>query len=484
MPVRELRGQSSWRVRPVTLPLGPTKRLGRVAKSSQKPEVVVTALIDRVFGVTEAGSTMANELRGGLTTFATMAYIVVVNADLMARAGIPFGGAVFATCASAAIGTLLMAWWAGYPFALAPGMGINAYFTFSVVPAVAAVLGPGDPDRAWRVALGLVGWSGVLFLLASLLELRGRVMHGIPESLKLAVSAGIGLFIAFIGLQSAGIVVADPVTLVKLGDVRAAPVVIAGVGFLITGGLWMRRLPGALLIGVALTAALAVVWGEAPAPGAWVSLPSAAGTFLELDLVGAVDLRFLDILVALLFVDFFDTVGTLLGVGVQGGFVDEDGRLPRAGRAFSADATATLVGATMGTSPVTTYVESAAGIAAGARTGLANMVVVAGFCVAMFFTPALAAVPSFATAPALIVVGALMASVLGKLDWEDPGEGIAAFVTALAIPATFSISDGMAMGIGTYIGTKALGGRGREVSPLMWVLGAVFVLRYLLVPVN
>lgn len=444
----------------------------------------MTAFLDRAFGVTTSGSTIPAELRGGLTTFATMAYIVVVNADLMSRAGIPFEGAVFATCASAAIGTLLMAWWAGYPFALAPGMGINAYFAFSVVPAVATALGPGDPDRAWRVALGLVGWSGLLFLLGSVFEIRSRVMRGIPESLKLAVSAGIGLFIAFIGLQSAGIVVADPVTLVKLGDVRTVPVVVAIVGFLLTGALWLRRFPGALLIGVVFTAVLAGILGEAPTPERWLALPSISGTFLKLDLIGALDLRFLDILIALLFVDLFDTVGTLMGVGVQGGFMDEQGRLPRDGRALSADAAATLAGAALGTSPVTTYVESAAGIAAGARTGLANVVVAGGFCVAMFFTPLLQGVPAFATAPALIVVGALMASALGKVDWDDAGEGMAAFVTALAIPATFSISDGMAMGIGTYVGTKALGGRVREISPLMWVLAAVFVLRYLLVPID
>ena len=440
--------------------------------------------VDVSFGVSAAGSTIGTELRGGLTTFATMAYIVVVNADLLSRAGIPFASAVFATCAAAAIGTFLMAWWAGYPFALAPGMGINAYFAFSVVPAVGAALGPGPPDRAWKVALGLVGWSGALFLLATLLEVRSRVMRDIPMSLKLAVSAGIGLFIAFIGMQAAGLVVADPVTLVKLGDVRAPSVWIAGIGLAVTGGLWTRRVPGALLIGIAITTVVALVFGHTSAPHSWVAMPAAGATLFQWDLAGALDIRFLDILIALLFVDFFDTMGTLVGVGVQGGFVDEKGRLPRDGRALSADAVATVAGAALGTSPVTTYVESASGIAAGARTGLANMVVVGGFCGAMFFAPALTAVPSFATAPALIVVGALMAAGLAKLDWQDRSESMAAFVTTLAIPATFSISDGMALGVGTYLATKALGGRGREVSWIMWALGVVFFLRYLLVPVD
>jgi len=427
--------------------------------------------LDRAFGVSDAGSTVTTELRGGLTTFATMAYIVVVNASLLSQAGIPFESAVFATCAAAAIGTLLMAWWANYPFALAPGMGMNAYFAFSVVPAVGAALGPGDPDRAWRVALGLVGWSGGLFLLATWLEVRSRVMRGIPASLKLAVSAGIGLFIAFIGLQSAGIVVADPVTLVKLGDVRVPSVAVAIVGLLVTAGLWVRKLPGALLIGIIFTTVLAVVFGHAAAPDRWVAMPAAAATFLQWDLVGALDWRFLDILIALLFVDFFDTMGTLVGVGVQGGFMDEEGHLPRDGRALSADAAATVAGAALGASPVTTYIESAAGIAAGARTGLANLVVVAGFCGAMFFAPGLTGIPAFATAPALIIVGALMAAGLGKLDWGDRAESMAAFVTTLAIPVTFSISDGMALGIATYIGAKALGGRAREVSAVMWALG-------------
>ncbi len=329
-----------------------------------------------------------------------------------------------------------------------------------------------------------MGWSGGLFLLATWLEVRSRVMRGIPASLKLAVSAGIGLFIAFIGLQAAGIVVADPVTLVKLGDVRLPSVAIAIVGLLVTGGLWVRRFPGALLIGIILTTVLATVFGHASLPERWVAMPSPSATFLQWDLLGALDIRFLDILVALLFVDFFDTMGTLVGVGVQGGFMDDEGQLPRDGRAMAADAAATVAGAALGTSPVTTYIESAAGIASGARTGLANIVVVAGFGVAMFFAPGLTGIPAFATAPALIIVGALMAAGLGKIDWEDRAESMAAFVTALAIPATFSISDGMALGIATYIGTKALGGRGGEISAVMWVLGAVFLLRYLLLPVD
>jgi len=440
-------------------------------------------LLDRLFGVSAAGSTVTGELRGGLTTFVTMSYIVVVNANMLQQAGIPFEAAVFATCVSAAVGTFLMAWLANYPFALAPGMGMNAYFTFSVVPTVGMVLDSGaDPDRAWRVALGLVGWSGGLFLLATWLELRSKVMRGIPEALQLSVSAGIGLFIAFIGLQGAGIVVDDPATLVKLGDVRAPSVAIALLGLLVTAGMWVRRVPGSLLLGILLTTGTAIAFGQVGAPDAWVAAPSAADAVLQWDLRGALDWRFLDILVALLFVDFFDTMGTLVGVGVQGGFMDEKGHLPRDSRAMTADAAATVTGAALGCSPVTTYIESAAGVAAGARTGLANMVVVAGFGVAMFFAPALSAVPTFATAPALIIVGSLMAAGLGRLDWDDPADSVAAFVTALGIPLTFSVSNGMAMGVATYVGAKALGGRAHEISPIVWLLAIVFALRYLLLP--
>ena len=341
------------------------------------------ARLDRVFGIGTAGGTVGAELRGGLTTFATMAYIVVVNADMLSRAGIPFDSAVFATCASAAVGTFLMAWWANYPFAI----GAPAFW-------------------------------------------------------------------------------------------------VAGAGLLLTGGLVARKVTGALLRGVLATAALAVAVGEAGLPAAWVALPAASGSLLQWDLRGTLDPRFLDIVVALLFVDFFDTMGTLLGVAVQGKFLDEEANLPRDGRAMSADATATVVGAALGTPPVTTYVESAAGIAAGARTGLANMVVVAGFLGAMFFAPALAAVPSFATAPALIVVGALMTAGLARIDWGDGCDRLAAFVTTLAIPLTFSISDGMALGVLTYVGAKGFAGKRREVPWIVWVLAAVFLLRYLLLPAD
>ena len=363
------------------------------------------AFLDRTFAVTESGGTLAGEFRGGATTFVTMAYIVVVNAGILASAGIPFQSAVFATCAAAAVGTVLMAWWARYPIALAPGMGVNAYFAFSVVPAVAATLGSGAPDeRAWRIGLGLVGWSGLLFVLATALQLRRHIMRAIPVSLKLAVSAGIGLFIAMLGLRSAGIIVADSATLVGLGDLSAPGAWIAGIGLLVTGGLLVRNVRGALLLGMLTTTVLALLAGQTSLPSTWVALPAASQTFLKWDLWGALDWRFIDLVVA------------------------------------------------------------------------------AGFIGALFFAPGLESVPAFATAPALIVVGALMARGLGNIDWEERSESLAAFVTAIAIPLTFSISDGIALGILTYLGTKLIGGQGRDVSWIMWGLGVLFLLRYLIIP--
>lgn len=442
---------------------------------------MMTALLDRWFGVGDAGSDVATELRGGLTTFVTMAYIVVVNADILAAAGIPFEAAVFATCVAAALGTALMAWWAGYPFALAPGMGINAYFAFAVVPAVAVAVGPVAGDRAWRIALGLVGWEGLIFLAATGFGMRTRVMEAIPEALKISVGAGIGLFIGLIGLQRAGIVVDDPTTLLDLGSLQSPAAVLAALGLVLTGAMVMRGIRGALLWGVLITTVLAGLVGEATLPERWLAWPG-AGAALQWDLVGALDWRFFDILVALLFVDLFDTVGTLTGVAVIGGFLDDDGHLPRARGALAADAAATVTGAALGTSTVTTYVESASGVSEGARTGLANVVVVAGFLAVMPLAPALGSVPDFATTPVLVVVGALMARALGQLDWSQRADGLAAFVTTLAIPATFSIGDGLALGVLTWVGVKALGGEARQISPVMWILAVVFFLRYLLLP--
>lgn len=441
----------------------------------------MTSLLDRWFGVDAAGSDVATELRGGLTTFVTMAYIVVVNADILSASGIPFEAAVFATCAAAAVGSALMAWWAGYPFALAPGMGINAYFAFVVVPAVAAVVGPEAADDAWRIALGLVGWEGLLFLLATGFGMRTRIMEAIPAALKISVGAGIGLFIALIGLQRAGVVVDDPVTLLDLGNLRSSQAALAAIGLLVTGAMVMRGVRGALLWGILVTTGLAGLAGEVGPPARWMAWPGAGAT-LQWDLFGALDWRFVDVLVALLFVDLFDTVGTLTGVAVIGGFLDDDGNLPRARGALAADAAATVTGAALGTSTVTTYVESASGVSEGARTGLANVVVVLGFLAVMPLAPALEAIPDFATTPVLVVVGSLMARSLGQIDWDRRADSLAAFVTTLAIPATYSIGDGLAMGVLTWVGVKLLGGEARQIHPVMWVLAVLFFLRYLLLP--
>lgn len=405
---------------------------------------------------------------GGLTTFMTMAYIVVVNPQILAQAGMPAEGVVFATCVSAAAATLVMGLYANYPIALAPGMSLNAYFTYSVC------IGMHIP---WRTALGVVFISGVLFVLLTVTRVREQIVNGIPDSLKHSTAAGIGMFIAFVGLRNAKLVVANPATFVGLGNFSDHEVQIACFGLLLTLVLIARKINGAILLGILATTAAGIAAGLAHAPAAIISMPHPMGTLLQLDLRGAVHLGLLEIIFAFLFVDLFDNVGTLVGVCEQGGFV-KDGKIPRVGRALLADAVGTVFGALSGTSTVTSYIESAAGVAAGARTGMANLVVAALFLVAIFFSPVAAAIPGFATAPALILVGALMTQSIASIRWSDFTEAFPAFVTLLATPLTFSIATGLSLGLISYTVAKVGSGRHREVSLLLWILTALFILRY------
>jgi adenine/guanine/hypoxanthine permease len=425
-------------------------------------------LLERYFQLAENHTTVRRELLAGLTTFLTMAYIVVVNPQILAQAGMPAEGVVFATCISAAVATLVMGLYANYPIALAPGMSLNAYFTYSVC------IGMRIP---WRTALGVVFISGVLFILLTVTRVREQIVNGIPNALKHSTAAGIGMFIAFVGLRNAKLVVANAATFVGLGSFADREVQAACFGLLLTLVLIARRINGAILIGISGTTALGVFFGLAHAPAAYVAMPHPSGTLLQLDLRGAVHLGLLEIIFAFLFVDLFDNIGTLVGVCEQGGFVKE-GKIPRVGRALLADAVGTVFGALTGTSTVTSYIESASGVAAGARTGMANLVVAALFLVAIFFSPLAAAIPGFATAPALILVGALMTQSIAKIHWADFTEAFPAFVTLLATPLTFSIATGLSLGLISYTIVKVSAGRYREVSPLLWVLTALFVLRY------
>jgi len=398
----------------------------------------------------------------------TMAYIVVVNPQILAQAGMPTEGVVFATCISAAVASLVMGLYANYPIAMAPGMSLNAYFTYSIC------LGMGIP---WRTALGVVFLSGVLFVILTVTRLREQIVNGIPNCLKHSTAAGIGMFIAFVGLRNAKLVVANPATFVAIGNLSSKEVQAACFGIVLTLIFMARRVNGAILLGIAGTTLLGIVRGIAHLPTALISFPHPEGTFLQLDLRSALRLGFVEIAFAFLFVDLFDNVGTLVGVCEQGGFV-VDGKIPRVGKALLADGIGTMFGALTGTSTVTSYIESAAGVAAGARTGLANMVVAALFLLALFFSPLAGAIPGFATAPALVLVGALMTQSIAQVAWDDFTEAFPAFLTMLAMPLTFSIATGLSLGVIAYTVSKVGTGRYREVSVVLWILTVIFILRY------
>jgi AGZA family xanthine/uracil permease-like MFS transporter len=425
-------------------------------------------LLERYFKLAENQTTARRELLAGVTTFMTMAYIVVVNPRILAEAGMPIDGVLFATCISAAFATLIMGFWANYPIALAPGMSLNAYFTYSIV------LGRGIP---WQTALGVVFLSGIVFLLLTLTKVREHIVNGIPDCLKHGTAAGIGLFIAFVGLRSAKIIIANPATFVGLGKTSDPQVLLAVAGLILTAVLMSRRVGGAILIGIVAITLAGVAVGLNHWPGHLFSLPHPAGTFLKLDLRAALKLGLGEIIFVFFFVDLFDNVGTLVGVCEQGGFL-RDGKLPRASRALLADAFGTVFGALTGTSTVTSYIESAAGVAAGARTGLGNIAIAGLFLIAMFCAPLVAAIPSYATAPALILVGALMCGSVAKVRWDDFTEAFPAFLTLVATPLTFSIATGLSLGVISYTCLKLGAGKFREISPLIWVLTALFLLRY------
>jgi len=397
-----------------------------------------------------------------------MAYVVVVNPRILSEAGMPVEGVLFATCLSAAVATLIMGLWANYPIALAPGMSLNAYFTYTIV------LGRGVP---WQTALGVVFLSGLLFLVLTLTSVREHIVNGIPDCLKHGTAAGIGLFIAFVGLRNAKLIVANPATFVGLGKVSDPQVILAAVGIVLIAILMARKVGGAILLGIVLITLAGIPLGLSHWPAHFFSWPHPGGTLFKLDLRGAAKIGLGELIFVFFFVDLFDNVGTLVGVCEQGGFL-RDGKLPRASRALLADAVGTLFGAVTGTSTVTSYIESASGVAAGARTGMGNIVIAGLFLAAMFCAPLVAAIPSYATAPALVFVGALMCGSVARVNWEDFSEALPAFLTLVATPLTFSIATGLSMGLLSYTFMKIGTGRHREISPLIWILSALFLLRY------
>jgi AGZA family xanthine/uracil permease-like MFS transporter len=425
-------------------------------------------LLQRLFHLEENQTTVRQELLAGVTTFMTMSYVVIVNPRILADAGMPVDGVLFATCVSAALATLIMGLWANYPIALAPGMSLNAYFTYSVV------IGRGVP---WQTALGVVFLSGLLFLLLTLTKLREQIVNGIPDCLKYGTAGGIGLFIAFIGLRNAQLVIPNKATIVGMGHIGDPQVLLAAAGLIFIAILMARRIGSAILLGIVAITLAGIPLGLAHWPEHFFSLPHPSGTLLKLDLRSASKIGLGELMFVFFFVDLFDNVGTLVGVCEEGGFL-RDGKLPRASRALLADAFGTIFGALTGTSTVTSYIESAAGVAAGARTGLGNIMVAGLFLVAMFCAPLVAAIPTYATAPALILVGALMCGSLARVQWDDFSSAFPAFITLVATPLTFSIATGLSLGLLSFTFIKVGTGKHREISPLIWVLSVLFLLRY------
>jgi len=427
------------------------------------------ALLDRYFKLADNQTSVKQEMLGGLTTFVTMAYIIVVNPQILSLTGMPADGVVFATCISAAVATLVMGLYANYPIALAPGMSLNAYFTYSVCMAM---------HIPWQTALAVVFCSGVLFLVLTVTRVREQIVNGMPDCLKHATAAGIGMFIAFVGLRNAKLVVANSATFVGLGSFSDKEVQTACFGLALIFILMARKVPGAILLGIFGTALLGFIRGITAWPTAIVSMPHPSSTFLKLDFRGASHLGLLEVLFALLFVDLFDNVGTLVAVCEQGGFI-RNGKIPRVGRVLVADAIGTIFGSLTGTSTVTSYVESAAGVAAGARTGLSNIAVAALFLLATFCSPLATAIPGYATAPALILVGVLMSQSIAQIAWQEFSEAVPAFITILATPLTFSIATGLSLGLISYTVVKIAAGKIREINLLVWILTGLFILRYI-----
>ncbi len=426
-------------------------------------------MLETYFKLTENGTNVRTELIAGLTTFLTMAYIAFVNPSILAAAGMDQGAVFVATCVAAAVGSLIMGLWANYPIALAPGMGLNAFFAFGVV------LGMG---HAWETALGAVFIAGVLFFLLSVFKVREWIINAIPHGLKLAIAAGIGLFLALIGLKNAGIVIDHPATLVGLGDVGSATVLLAVGGFMVMGALDSRKVPGAITIAILLTTAIGVALGVSEFRGVVSMPPSVMPTLFAMDIVGALDGALLSVIFAFLFVDLFDTAGTLISVAHRGGMLDADGKLPRLGKALMSDSIATVAGAAMGTSTTTSYIESVAGVKAGGRTGLTAVTVAALFLLTLFFSPLAGTIPAYATAPALVLVACVMVRGLTEVDWDDITEYGPAVVTAIGMPLTFSIADGIGFGFVTYAGLKILSGRFSEAPPAVIILAALFVIKF------
>ncbi|WP_158891580.1 MULTISPECIES: NCS2 family permease [unclassified Pseudomonas] len=425
-------------------------------------------MLERLFQLKAHNTSVRTELLAGVTTFLAMAYILFVNPSILGATGMDKGAIFVATCLAAAIGSALMGLIANYPIALAPGMGLNAFFTYTVVLHL---------GHTWQVALGAVFLSALMFFLLSIFRIREWIINSIPLPLRSGIAAGIGLFLALIALQTAGIVVGNPATLVGLGDLSKPGPLLAILGFFLIIVLEARKVTGAVLIGILVVTVIAIALGVSAFGGLVSMPPSLAPTFLQLDIRGALDVGLISVIFAFLFVDLFDNSGTLIGVAKRAGLMGKDGHLPKMGRALIADSSAAMFGSLLGTSTTTSYIESAAGVSAGGRTGLTAVVVAVLFLLALFFAPLAGSVPAFATAPALFFIAVLMTSGLAEIEWDDLTTAAPVLVTALAMPLTYSIANGIAFGFITWTVIKLLSGRTRELNSALIVLSILFVIK-------
>ncbi|TGE34577.1 NCS2 family permease [Desulfosporosinus sp. Sb-LF] len=442
------------------------------------PASNANGLLEKIFHLSELGTNVRTEILAGITTFVTMAYILFVNPNILKDAGMPVNATFAATAIAAAVATLIMGVYANYPIALAPGMGLNAFFTYAVV------LGMKLP---WQTALGAVFISGFVFFLMTVTRVREWIIEGVPPVLRLSIGVGIGLFIAFIGLKDGGLVVADPATFVALGHMKSPGVLVTVFGLIVTGFLMAKRVKGGMLIGIFFTTIFSMIMGVSPLPtgiSSFVSptnpIAAIAPIAFHLDIMGAFNYGLISILFAFTFVDLFDNIGTLLGVSRKAGLLDEKGNLPRAGKALMADSIGTMFGAAMGTPTVTSYIESASGVSEGGKSGLTAVTVAALFAISIIFAPLVGLIPGQATAPVLILVGVLMMSEVTQINFEDFTDAFPAFMTIVMMPLTFSIAQGLAFGFMSFTIIKLVTGKHKENNAVTYTLTVLFIIHFIL----
>ncbi|WNC66913.1 NCS2 family permease [Thalassotalea nanhaiensis] len=426
-------------------------------------------MFEKLFKLVEHGTNTKREIMAGFTTFLTMGYIIFVNPSMLAMTGMDHGAVFVATCLAAAIGCFIMGFYANYPIALAPGMGLNAFFTFTVVMEL---------GYTWNVALGGVFISGVIFTILSIFKVREWIINSIPHALRFGIAAGIGMFLALIALKNSGIIVASPATLVTLGDITSFGPMMAVLGLFLIVGLVSLNVNGAVMIAILVITTLGLMFGDVTYSGIMSMPPSLAPTLAQLDISGALEVGMISVIFAFLFVDLFDTSGTLIAVAHRGNLLDDDGNLPRLKKALLADSTATIAGSMLGTSTTTSYVESTAGVAAGGRTGLTAVTVGVLFIAALFFSPLAGMIPAYATAGALFFVGVLMLGGLVHVKWDDLMDAVPVAVILITMPLTFSIADGIAFGFISYAAVRVFSGRFSDINPSVWFLAALFVAKF------